>query len=109
MQTYTHFIIGALLARQVKRQQAEDPTLTALSAHGKTVDDGIDSQTAATSSTLPAASTNALFLGLIAPDLALILLTIYFVIVDLLAGRSLAPGGDSGQSSVGIIWDRTLF
>ncbi len=109
MQTYTHFIIGAILSRQVKRQQAADPTLAVLSANGETVDDGIDSQTAAPSSTLPAVGTNALLFGSIAPDLALILLTIYFVIVDLLAGRSLAPGGDSGQSSVGILFDDLFF
>jgi membrane-bound metal-dependent hydrolase YbcI (DUF457 family) len=109
MQTYTHFIIGAMLSRQAKRQQAAGPAPAALPASAEMAGGAAGNQPAATASTLPAVRTSALLLGSIAPDLPLILLTIYFVIIDLLAGRTLAPGDDPSQSSVGILFDDLFF
>lgn len=104
MQTYTHLLVGYVLSRQVAAQQdpqGVDPTLYA--------DSPASNAAIVDTSSLPAINTRATLLGSIAPDLPLILLTVYFIIVDLLAGNSLDPSSAPEQSNVGILFDDLFF
>lgn len=76
MQTYSHFLLTAALRRPLsKRVQASD---------------------------LPKLKTSALFIGSVIPDALLILISIFFGLVDLSRGVSLDPS--SGPDSDSLLW-----
>lgn len=90
MQTYSHYIITAVLNRQVKQRQ-------------------LASGDAAAGAKLPPLKSWPLLLGSIAPDLPLIGLAIAFLISDLLTGR-LGPGSSgAAQPNIAYLFDYLFF
>lgn len=90
MQTYSHYILTAVLNRQLKQRQSAPGDSTGPVR-------------------LPPLKTFPLMLGSIAPDLPLIGLTIIFLLSDLLAGR-LGPGSDgSTQRNVAYLFEVMFF
>jgi hypothetical protein len=95
MQTYSHYILTALLNRKLKERTGTDGVGAPVLQVGGVA--------------LPPIKTPALMLGSVAPDIPLILLTIVFIISDRLAGRSFGPGDGPGQSNVGYLFDYLFF
>lgn len=95
MQTYSHYILMALLNRQLQKRAAVDEAGTPISQVGGLA--------------LPPVKSAALMVGSVAPDIPLILLTIGFILSDRLAGRSFGPGAGADQSNVGYLFDYLFF
>lgn len=94
MQTYSHLIITAVLNRKLKEQAKRNPNAPARpTADGKG---------------LPPLQSRALLIGSVAPDIPLILLTLVFILSDMLAGKQMGPAPESTQSNVGYLF-RYLF
>lgn len=75
MQTYTHYLITAALDRHLRNRAQHTPTTGPSPAH----------------QSLPPLASNWFLLGSVAPDLPLILITIIFLVLDLLQGCTLSP------------------
>lgn len=89
MQTYSHYLITAVLGRQIKKREKEGETSRARSK-------------------LPPLRRFALMLGSLAPDLPLIAITIIFLTGDWLEMRMIDANGQVVRSNVGYLF-RTMF
>jgi hypothetical protein len=94
MQTYSHYILTALLNRKLKERTTTEGQTVGLQMGGLA---------------LPPLQTPALMVGSVAPDLSLILLTIVFIISDQLAGRSFGPASGAESSNVEYLFDYLFF
>jgi hypothetical protein len=87
MQTYSHFVLAAIVNRIHKKRQPDE--------------------TAPANHTLPAFKSNVFLAGSILPDVPLILLTAVLIVVDLIQGRG-GAGADQ-MSSVGYLFEVRFF
>lgn len=83
MQTYTHYLITAVIDRKLKDPPAQD-----------------NGRVAAFLQRLPPLRSFWFLLGSVAPDLPLISITIYYILVDLALGCVSGPGSNSGAEPV---------
>lgn len=97
MQTYTHFVMTAVLNRAVKRREAQAATP--------------DQRAAIPPSKLPPVNSFWFMAGSIMPDIPLILIAISTIVLDLLSGNRMEPGNEAAelQSYTGYLFRYAFF
>jgi len=97
MQTYTHFVMTAVLNRVAKTHEARLATQEA--------------QAAAAQSNLPPVNSFWFMVGSVMPDVPLILITIVCISLDLLSGNRMEPGNEAAelQSYTGYLFRYAFF
>jgi hypothetical protein len=96
VQTYSHFIITAVLNWQLKQRELQKQAL------------GDEPGLRIGRLPLPSLSSPALLIGSVAPDLPLILITVGMLVMDLASGQRWQPGSGEMESYVGYLF-RYLF
>lgn len=93
MQTYTHFVMTAVLNRAVKRREAQAQAVGTLPYK------------------LPPVNGFWLMVGSVMPDMPLIVIAISCMAVDLLSGKQMAPGNEAVemQSYTGYLFQYAFF
>lgn len=97
MQTYTHFVLTAVLNRAAKRREA---ALATPAEQGRTA-----------INKLPPVNTFWLMVGSIMPDIPLILITFGAIAMDLWSGNRMGPGNEAAelQSYTGYLFRYAFF
>lgn len=97
MQTYTHYVMTAVLNRVAKSREEQLPKAAA--------------ETATVQNQLPPVNSFWLMVGSIMPDIPLILITIVCIILDLLSGNRMEPGNEAAelQSYTGYLFRYAFF
>ena len=95
MQTYSHYLLTAVVNRKLKQQAKTNPNAPA--------------QPTTTGKGLPPLKSAAFLIGSIAPDVPLILLTILFMLSDMWVGNKMGPDPEAGHSNVGYLFSYLYF
>lgn len=97
MQTYTHFVMTAVLNRVAKRREAQTATP--------------DQHAATAPSKLPPINSFWFMAGSIMPDIPLILIAISTIVLDLMSGNRMEPGNEAAelQSYTGYLFRYAFF
>ncbi len=101
MQTYTHYVMTALINQHLNKRSAVDPSAT---------DSATDPATAGPATALPPLRSGWLLLGSIMPDVPLILIFFGTFAADLLAGNAIDPGNEGAvESYTGYLFRYAFF